>query len=91
MNNKERTELGLREYVAEIRKCLSCEKDFASEWKGNRICPICKAAQESSDEYMFSTDTGFVYDLTVSEILDQLQTTGNFEQNFLDHGFYDED
>lgn len=91
MDNKERAELGLREYVAATRKCLNCEKDFDSEWNGNRICPTCKEAQAASDEYMFSTDTGFVYDLTVSEILDQLQTTGNFEQNFLDHGFYDED
>ena len=24
------------------RKCLSCQKDFASEWVGNRICNKCR-------------------------------------------------
>lgn len=24
------------------RKCLSCRREFASEWAGNRICSSCK-------------------------------------------------
>tara|TARA_Y100001951_G_C11151139_1_gene189267 strand:- start:50 stop:253 length:204 start_codon:yes stop_codon:yes gene_type:complete len=25
------------------RKCMMCEKDFMSEWIGNRICDPCKS------------------------------------------------
>lgn len=28
---------------AKQRKCLVCEKMFASTWEGNRICPPCAA------------------------------------------------
>ena len=29
------------------RKCLCCEKLFASEWVGNRICVRCKHKQSA--------------------------------------------
>ena len=28
------------------RKCLFCEKDFKSEWSGNRLCGRCKQLTE---------------------------------------------
>jgi len=41
---------------------------------------------------MFSPDVGsnFVYDLTIEEILNELQSTGNTEQNYEDKGFYED-
>ena len=33
-----------RDYSVEeaTRDCLKCRKPFASNWFGNRICPMCK-------------------------------------------------
>lgn len=92
MDKKERAENGLPTYVEATRTCLDCQTDFLSEWVGNRICPACKAKRESSEEFMFSPDVGsnFVYDLTIEEILNELQSTGNTEQNYEDKGFYED-
>ena len=32
--------------VAKDRRCLTCEKFFPSEWKGDRVCPGCEKTEE---------------------------------------------
>lgn len=36
------------------RKCLSCDKDFLSEHKFNRICMSCKNKFSAGDHYAFT-------------------------------------
>jgi len=33
-----------------IRKCLSCDREFKSNWNGNRICNHCKKNQAVSQD-----------------------------------------
>lgn len=90
MDNKERAENGLPEYKEAIRKCLNCSTDFLSEWRGNRICLKCKESQANSEEYNFSSDIKFIYDMTVESILTHQNITGNSESNYEDKGFYED-
>lgn len=30
---------------AKMRECRMCERDFMSDWAGNRICDVCKRSE----------------------------------------------
>ena len=30
----------------DVRYCISCKKQFHSQWCGNRICNLCKASKD---------------------------------------------
>ena len=32
-----------------LRKCLGCDYAFLSEWKGNRICPVCTETNQRNN------------------------------------------
>jgi hypothetical protein len=46
-----------QEAAVKERKCLSCSKNFKSEWSGNRICGRCKDCVAWGSPADFSVST----------------------------------
>lgn len=84
-----RESLGLKEYKAAIRACLKCQTEFESEWKGNRICPTCAETNSEVASYSFDPSVDFSYDLSVLQIIEEVQNTGAYVENYEQKGLYD--
>ncbi len=76
--NKFRAEQGLPPYVEKDRKCLSCGTTFKSWGAGNRICSKCSDnhAEDLADTYQFDPEANFQYDLTISQIIEEVTNKG---------------